>query len=90
MERQPGRRPSENYLRLWRSRFRSLRFLCLRIFFRRHLTTLPTESSPVGRGILRAHDGRDGYRFGAMASTDFESELAPGYGVAHESAAYAP
>ena len=37
------------YLRLWRSRFRSLRFLCLRIFFRRHLTTLPTGYSQSRR-----------------------------------------
>ena len=35
-------------LRLWRARFRSLRFLCLRIFFRRFLMTLP-KASPYGR-----------------------------------------
>lgn len=43
---------------LWRCRLRSLRCLCLRIFFRRFLTTLPTisplsikiKSSPASRG----------------------------------------
>ena len=30
-------------LRLWRARLRSFRFLCLRIFLRRFLMTLPTS-----------------------------------------------
>ena len=39
-------------LRLCRARRRSLRFLCLRIFLRRFLITLPTDSpaSNVARG----------------------------------------
>lgn len=43
MENGNGRRAGSGYRRLWRWRFRSLRFLCLRIFLRRHLITLPTS-----------------------------------------------
>ncbi len=43
--RHPSQRPSRSYF-LWRCRRRSFRCLCLRIFLRRFLMTLPAASSP--------------------------------------------
>lgn len=42
---------------LWRCRLRSLRCLCLRIFLRRFLITLPTFGSPVFEAEPREQKG---------------------------------
>ena len=59
-------------LRLWRARFSSLRFLCLRIFLRRFLMTLPTREPHLRscRAIAtpRVERGGDGY-FVALAKS---------------------
>ena len=71
-----GRREKEaRYLRLWRSRFRSLRFLCLRIFFRRHLTTLPTGYSQSRRRGMGTGSSRRKSTRGRCAATGFGGQL---------------
>jgi hypothetical protein len=54
-------------LRLWRARLSSFFFLCLRIFLRRFLITLPTETALLAS--WRWIERRDQYCLAALPSS---------------------